>query len=72
MSSYTVQLNLTADQLKQYYAGQVKYVWARDVRGVSVQFPLTALRPFVTHNGVSGLFKIRVSGENRLLGIDQV
>ena len=72
MTSYIVQIGLSADQLKRFYSGRVQYVWTRDEQGTSLQFPLQALRPFVTHDGVAGRFRVRVSAEQRLLGIERI
>lgn len=69
MGVYRVNLHLTAQQMESYYAGHVQNVSALDVHGRRVQFPLTALRPFVSHNGVQGHFEILVTADHRLLSI---
>ena len=69
---YVINISLTREQLEAFYAGHVNQVWARDAHGVSIQFPLQALRPYITHTGVRGCFKLRVSSEQRLLSIDKI
>ncbi|MEM7078195.1 MAG: DUF2835 family protein [Pseudomonadota bacterium] len=66
---YTVEIVLTAQQIENFYAGQVSAVWVRDIRGVAVQFPLSSLRQFVGHNGVHGRFVLTVGSDNRLVSI---
>ena len=51
MKNFTVSLSLSAEQLKCFYAGQVGELWARDVTGVSLRFPLASLQPFIGHSG---------------------
>ena len=72
MRTYTVDIVLSQQQLESFYAGQVQNVWARDIFGVSLSFPLNALRPFVTHTGIAGRFEVRVTSDNRLGGIERV
>ena len=69
--TYHVPISLGPDKLKQFYAGQVRSVWARDVRGVSLQFPLEVLRPYISHLGVQGHFELVVNGQGKLVRIRQ-
>ena len=71
MRTYLIPLALPAHKVERFYAGEVNQVWARDVHGVSVRFPLTALQPYVTRDGVQGLFKLTVNAENRLESIER-
>ncbi|MEM7001373.1 MAG: DUF2835 family protein, partial [Pseudomonadota bacterium] len=58
-------------QLETYYAGAVRFVWARTRQGQSIQFPLAHLRRFVSHTGVQGRFRLQVV-DQRLECIDRV
>ena len=69
---YVINLSLSREQLEQFYAGRVSQVWDRDRHGVSIQFPLQALRPFVSHVGVHGRFRLKVGLDSRLLSIDKM
>lgn len=66
---YKVDISLSTDQLKAFYAGHVFQVSARDRSGVRLQFPLQSLRPFISHEGVSGTFQIDVTSDNKLKAI---
>ncbi|MFT7652458.1 MAG: hypothetical protein ACI9UU_001566, partial [Candidatus Azotimanducaceae bacterium] len=33
-------------------------VWARNVNGVSLRFPLASLRPIIGHTGIQGRFRL--------------
>ena len=70
--TYTAAVVLTKPQLEQFYAGSVQAVQVRDINGLKIRFPLSALRPYVDHTGVSGVFEIQVSQDNRLSGIRQI
>jgi hypothetical protein len=47
-------------------------VWAGDVNGVSLRFPLASLRLFIGHTGIQGRFRLRVSREHKLTGIERL
>ncbi len=69
---YIVDVHLSAEKLKHYYAGHVQTVSASARDGAIVHFPLNALRPFVGHAGISGTFALDVDPSNRLLRIAQI
>ena len=65
--TYIFALDIDAETYRRLYAGQVRDVLARATNGQNVRFPASALRCFVTHDGIQGVFEIEVSEENRLL-----
>ncbi len=67
--TFTVQLSIDAEEYRKLYAGQARNVVARTSGGQTIRFPASALRGFVGHDGVRGVFEIQVSGDNRLLEI---
>ena len=69
MKVYTVDINLTPSKIERFYAGDAKQVWARDVNGVSLRFPLDVLRPFVAHTGIHGRFRLTVNDDHRLTDV---
>jgi hypothetical protein len=42
---------------------------ARDSEGRRIRFPALALRPFVMHDGVNGVFVLRVDENNKLIDL---
>lgn len=66
---YVVDILLTVAQLEAFYAGNVTQVSAIDRHGRRLQFPLSSLRPYVTHAGVRGAFELAVDRSNRLLAL---
>jgi hypothetical protein len=71
-TEYIVPLRITADAYQRMYSGDARNVVARDRAGQTIQFPAASLRPFVTHDGISGTFVIRVDEHNRLTSIRRV
>lgn len=70
---YVVDLAIPADELRRLYAGTANTVVARDrVSGLSVRFPASRLRAFVTPAGVFGRFELQVDADNRLVEIRAV
>ncbi len=70
-TEYFVPLEISAEAYLRLYQGTARTVLARDTRGLKVSFPADALRPFVTREGVHGLFVIRVDASNKLLDIQR-
>lgn len=66
-----LSLRLTKDQLMRYYAGNVKQVVAKDLRGKVIRFPVNILQPYVTHDGISGLFSICFDQTGRFVSIER-
>ena len=66
---YTFDLHIPHDELLKFYAGAARQVHAKDRRGVRVSFPAQALRPFVTQEGITGVFQLKVDRDGRLLQV---
>ena len=72
MRNYIVDLRLTREQVLRLYEGSANAVVARDRAGLTVRFPLHALRRFVDAQGINGSFELAVDGQHRLLGIERL
>ncbi|MFQ5643912.1 MAG: DUF2835 family protein [Thiogranum sp.] len=68
-SKFIVPLKIAADAYRQMYSGAARHVVALDIEGRTIQLPAAALRPFVTHEGIEGVFVIRVDEANKLIDI---
>ncbi|NOX43382.1 MAG: DUF2835 domain-containing protein [Gammaproteobacteria bacterium] len=64
-------INISAEKLLSYYRGNVRNVIAKSADGTTIQFPVEILRPFIMHNGVSGVFVIRYDDNNKLVDIEK-
>ena len=72
MRSIIVQLRIGADEFQRLYTGTIKDVVSRSQDGLRVRFPANILRPYVTHDGVSGRFHIHFDDDNRFQGIEKI
>ncbi len=68
---FVVALNISAFEYQRMYRGDARQVIARDIRGRRIRFPASALRPFVTRAGISGVFVLRVDADNRLVELQK-
>jgi len=66
-SEYHFSLQISQEQYLAYYRGEVKNVHVNMSDGSSMQFPASALRPFVTTEGVYGEFILRTDENNKLI-----
>ena len=62
-------LRLTQAEYLSYYKGDVHWVQVRAHDGRRIRFPASALRPFVTAEGVDGSFEITYDDSRRLVEI---
>lgn len=66
MPTYTIDIVIAADELARFYRGSARMVHAHSRCGVRLQFPAQWLRPYVSHQGVSGSFQLVTDPEHRL------
>lgn len=67
-----IHLALSADEVLRYYRGEVDSVLARTPDGVSVRFPVEALRPHVLQNGVQGWFELEFDGNRKFVALHRI
>lgn len=72
MRSVTFFLHISADDYLNYYSGQVKWVLARSVDGLKVQFPANLLAPYVSHNGVQGKFVLQYLANGKAVDLSRI
>jgi hypothetical protein len=71
ISKFIVPLKINADAYQKMYRGDAQHVVALDIEGRTIQFPAASLRPFVTREGIEGVFVIKVDEANRLIDIQR-
>ncbi|BAZ94404.1 uncharacterized protein FOKN1_2024 [Thiohalobacter thiocyanaticus] len=67
-----IHLTLSADEVLRYYRGEVDSVLARTPDGISVRFPVEALRPHVLRNGVQGWFELEFDGNRKFVALHRI
>lgn len=63
---YQVYLDLSAQELARYYAGQASVVRVQARCGTWLQFPAAVLRAHVSRGGLRGGFEIETDAAHRL------
>lgn len=66
------QLALPAEDYLSFYKGQAQNVVVNSIDGRTVQFPASAIRKFLTHEGGYGVFEIEFDEGNKLVGIERI
>lgn len=69
MQQLTINLSISPEQYLSYYQGHAQQVVAKSMEGVTVAFPADRLRPFISHHGIHGQFKITFDHNHKLLQI---
>jgi len=72
VQSVVVNLHIPADEYQRLYQGSVQNVLATSVDGRRIRFPAMILRPWVTHSGINGRFRIVFDENNRYQGIEKI
>lgn len=65
-------LDLSPERYLQYYRGTAKAVSVLSIEGKRVEFPAERLRPFVTREGVRGLFALQFDENNRFVALKRL
>lgn len=72
MNELRFYLELSPERYLHYYRGAAKSVSAISLDGKRVQFPAEHLRPFVTRDGVHGLFALQFDSNNRFVALKRI
>ena len=70
--SIRLRLAISAEEYLAYYQGAAQVVVARSEDNRVVEFPASAIRQFVTHDGVFGRFEISFDENNKLIGVQRI
>lgn len=71
-SSIRVRLAISAEEFLAYYQGSAKAVVARSDDNKVIRFPASAIRKFVTHDGIHGSFEISFDENHKLIAIKPI
>jgi hypothetical protein len=72
MNELCFYLDLTSEQYLRYYRGTARAVSVVSIEGQRLEFPADRLRPFVTHEGVHGLFSLQFDDSNRFVSLQRL
>lgn len=65
-------LALPAEKYLAFYRGTASNIVVRSVDHINIQFPASAVRCFLTHDGIFGLFEIQFNHDNKLIGVQRI
>jgi len=66
------KIAIDADKYLSYYRGSAQNIVVRTEDNKSLKFPASAIKKFLTHDGVFGLFEIQFDENNKLINIIQI
>lgn len=69
MTKVQFSLYLSSEQYLAYYQGAAKYVSVMANNGQRIEFPAEHLRPYLSHNGISGCFEIEFDQQRRFVAL---
>ena len=70
--SIRFHMSLTAEKYLAFYRGQAHDIVVRSEDNRSIRFPASAVREFLTRDGVFGRFEIQFDENNKLIGVRQL
>ena len=71
-SSIRFRLAISAEEYLAYYQGSARAVVVRSDDNRIVEFPASAIRRFVTRDGIHGRFEITFDENNKLIAIQPI
>lgn len=72
MNQLRFYLDLSAERYLRYYQGTARTVSVVSLEGQRLEFPAERLRPFITHNGIRGLFALTFDKHNRFVSLKRL
>lgn len=72
MPELIVALNITPEQVADYYRGRARNVVARATNGQTVQFPMAVLHKSISMDGIRGQFRLVFDENNKFVRIEPV
>jgi len=66
---FTFSMRLNSAEYERYYRGTAQNIRIMTHQGVSIQFPASAVRPFLQSDGVNGDFVIFMDSNNKLVSL---
>ncbi len=66
------RLAIEAEKYLAYYKGIARDIVVRSEDNRNIKFPADAIRKFLTHDGIFGLFEIQFDDNNILIRIIQI
>jgi Protein of unknown function (DUF2835) len=66
------QLAMSPEKYLAYYQGVAQNIVARSEDNRNIKFPASAIRKFLTHEGIFGLFEIQFDKNNKLIEIKKI
>ncbi|MGB5257367.1 MAG: DUF2835 domain-containing protein [Woeseiaceae bacterium] len=70
--SIRFRLAISAEEYLAYYQGSAKAVVVRSQDNRTIRFPASAIRQFVTHDGIFGDFEITFDENNKLIAVQSI
>ncbi len=71
MPEYRFDIALSTAETRTIYAGRARYIIVEADTGIRLQLPAANFRRFVDRDGIHGRFRVRVSDDNRITGLDR-
>ncbi len=71
-NEYRFHMKISQEEYLQYYAGKASFIQFRSEDGKRIQFPASALKPLITHQGVNGYFLIRFDKNHKLIELNKL
>ncbi|PCI75008.1 MAG: topoisomerase II [SAR86 cluster bacterium] len=66
------RLAIPAEKYLAYYQGNAKDIAVHSEDNRNVRFPASAIRQFLTHDGIFGRFEIQFDENNKLIGVSLI
>ena len=69
---YHFSLSISAEEYLRYDQGGARNVVVNTHQGLRVRFPASALRPYVTKEGIRGQFALMTDANNKMIELRRI
>lgn len=69
---YRFRVELSTRECREYYQGLYNKIQVTTHTGQSLSLPAHHIRPFIEPSGVSGLFELTISDQNKFVSLHKI
>jgi hypothetical protein len=66
------RLHISAELYLRYYQGKAAFVQVISEDGRRIRLPASSLRPFVSHEGIYGRFRLKFNEQQKITSLEKI
>jgi len=72
MAVYRFRMQISYEQFLPFYQGRFQKILVTDTHGKKIELPAEHFRGFLTRDGISGFFELKVSPQGKFIALVRI